>query len=357
MRTITATGRTIDEAINNALKSLGAHRDEVEVKPLDTGASGFLGIFGRRNARVEVGIRDDDKIRVQVVLRNLLKRMNRDVEVSVTPRENEIAIELGKGGELLRGDRGMTVQSLEYLISRIINKSMGNDWTRVVIDNGGESRSRTVDMEGMARALAEKALAEGQDQKTEPLTAQQRRQIHLALRDHPKLTTFSVGRGSHRRVIIALREGVPERRILQSEEDLARSRYAEGRSIGDSTMGRRERSSRRSGENRDTRGSRDSADTRERRETRDQRDHREGRKSSEDESQVRRSNRGRRGRRTNLKEKEPVTENRAEETRSAAPNPSRRRRRGGRGRGGRSVEGGRENGGPKDANNRNSPSE
>lgn len=230
MQKVTCTGRNIDEAIESALMELGALRQEVEVVPLDTGTRGFLGIFGRRDAQVEVGVRDDDvRIPVQVVLRNLLRRLDRDIDITVTPRETEIGVSLGAGAERLPSDRGLTLQALEYLAARIVNQGR-DDWLKVAIDAGGRGRPRAVEIEKMATDLAEQALAQGRDQKTDTLSAQDRRLVHLALKDHPKLTTFSVGRGSYRRVVIALREGIPERRVAVSEEDLSRSRYAEGRS-------------------------------------------------------------------------------------------------------------------------------
>ena len=178
-------------------------------------------------------MRDDDiRIPVQVVLRNLLRRLDREVEITVTPREGEIGIALGPGSERLPSDRGMTLQALEYLVARIVNQGR-EEWMKVSIDTGGRGKMRSTEIEEMARNLADQALAEGQDQKTETLSAQDRRLVHLALKDHPKLTTFSVGRGSYRRVVIALREGIPERRVDISKNDLSRSRYADGRSVKD----------------------------------------------------------------------------------------------------------------------------
>lgn len=251
MRTITTSGRNIDEAIEAALQELGASREEVVVNPIDTGTRGFLGIFGRRNAQVEVDVRPDDRVRATVVMRNLLRRLELNVEMTVQAHNGEIEVSLGRGSERLRGNRGMTIQSLEYLVGRIINQGQ-EDWTKVVID-AGQAADRGRDkseLSQIANSLAEKALQEGSDQKTEPLSAQERRMIHLALKDHPKLTTFSVGRGTFRRVIVALREGVPERRVELSERELSRSRYADGRTAGeeDSSGESRERGSRGSGE-------------------------------------------------------------------------------------------------------------
>ncbi len=317
MRSIIRTGRNIDEAIELALEELGAAREEVEVSPLDTGARGFLGIFGRRNARVEVSVREDDHIRVKVVMRNLLKRLDRNTkfDFNVQPRDGEMGVMLGKGLDRLRDERGMTIQSLEYLVARIVNQDR-DDWIKVIIEAGDKGRARDIDLEQMAKSLASKALDEGRDQKTEPLNAQDRRVIHLSLRDHPKLTTFSVGRGPYRRVVITLREGVPERRSAPSEEELSRSRYAEGRTAPNKPQSQRDRRNRRG-----SRGTQDSE--------------RDGDRSRRPSPRGRRPVRSQQNRRPDSNEQEvreeKKTEKNGEQSDSRTLN-SRRRRRGGRGR-------------------------
>ena len=211
------TGKNIEEAIENGLRSLGAERDEVEVEPLDTGRRGFLGLFGRRNARVRVLIRQDDRIRVRVLMRNILRHLGVETTPDVQEDDGEILVSLGNEASVLVGQHGQTLDSLQYLASRIINNDR-EKWKKIVIDVNNYRDKREENLHSLSEQLANQAIAEGRDQRTDPLSAPERRIIHMALRDHPKVTTFSVGEGSYRRVIVALREGIAERRERPARE-------------------------------------------------------------------------------------------------------------------------------------------
>ncbi len=225
MLEITVTGKTIETAIEEGLELLGAAREEVEVEPLETGRAGFLGLFGRRDARVKMSVRSDDKIGARVLIRNILKRLGLDLEPVVDESDNNLLVRLSEDASMLIGHHGQTLDALQYLASRIIN-SEREKWKKVTIDIDNYRNRREENLHSLAQRLAEQAIQEGRDQRTEPLSAQDRRIIHMTLRDHPKVTTFSVGDGGYRRVIVSLREGVPERRERSRSQ---RSRGGRGR--------------------------------------------------------------------------------------------------------------------------------
>ncbi len=211
MQGTTKTGKTIEDAISNGLEVLGAERDEVEVEPLETGRSGFLGLFGRRDAKVRISVRPDDKVSARVLIRNIIKRLGLALEPVVEEENSSLVVKLGEEASMLIGHHGQTLDALQYLASRIIN-SERDKWKKVIIDIDNYRDRREDNLHSLAQRLADQALKEGRDQRTDPLSAQDRRIIHMTLRDHPKVTTFSVGDGAYRRVIVSLREGVPERR-------------------------------------------------------------------------------------------------------------------------------------------------
>ena len=132
MKEIVVKGKTIDEATENALSQLQCSRDDVEVEPLSFGSSGFLG-FGRKPAEVRVKIREDDKIRTQIFLRNLLSRMNINTTLKVKEEGNNILVFMGEEASALIGHRGQTLDSLQYLVARYLNEDK-EDWRKVVID-------------------------------------------------------------------------------------------------------------------------------------------------------------------------------------------------------------------------------
>lgn len=210
MQEVTGTGKTIEEAIEQGLLVLGAARDEVEVSPLEAGRRGFLGFLGRRDAKVKVSVRPEDRIRVRVLIRNVLHLLGLEATPEVEESDNGIVIRLGEEASVLIGYHGQTLDALQYLASRIINNDR-EKWKKVTIDIDNYRDRREGSLQNLAERLAGQAVKEGRDQRTEPLSAQDRRTIHMTLRDHPKVTTFSVGNGGYRRVIVSLREGVPER--------------------------------------------------------------------------------------------------------------------------------------------------
>ncbi|MFH1744133.1 MAG: RNA-binding cell elongation regulator Jag/EloR [bacterium] len=230
MQEATGTGRTLEEAIEQGLVILGADRDEVEVLPLETGRRGFLGLFGRRDAKVKVSVRPEDRIRTRVLMRNVLRRLGLDTSPDVQEEGDEIIVRFGEDASALIGHHGQTLDALQYLTSRIINSDR-EKWKKITIDIANYRNKREESLHHLSEQLAQQALTEGRDQRTEPLSAPERRIIHMTLRDHPKVTTFSVGDGSYRRVIVALREGVPQRQDRSSRPQRGRGRRG-GRSQG-----------------------------------------------------------------------------------------------------------------------------
>ncbi len=153
------TGKNIEEAIENGLRSLGAERDEVEVEPLDTGRRGFLGLFGRRNARVRVLIRQDDRIRVRVLMRNILRHLGVETTPDVQEDDGEILVSLGNEASVLVGQHGQTLDSLQYLASRIINNDR-EKWKKIVIDVNNYRDKREENLHSLSEQLANQAIAE-----------------------------------------------------------------------------------------------------------------------------------------------------------------------------------------------------
>lgn len=252
MDELTGIGKTIEEAIQEGLNRLGASRDEVEVAPLETGRRGFLGLFGRREAKVKVSVRPEDRIRVRVLIRNVLHRLGLDATPEVEESHDEIVIRLGEEASMLIGHHGQTLDALQYLASRIINDDR-EKWKKITIDIDNYRNRRDESLQNLAERLAREAVEDGRDQRTEPLSAHDRRIVHMTLRDHPKVTTFSVGEGGYRRVIIALREGVTQRQDRSRQGRAKRGRgsrsaNASARSPRRSRTGQRNESNRRSSE-------------------------------------------------------------------------------------------------------------
>ncbi len=202
MKEAIGTGKTMEEAVQAALQQLTAEREEVEIDPLEMGKKGFLGI-GKRLAQVRAKLREDDRIRAIVFLRNILSHMKIETEMDIQESGPSLIVTLGEEASPLIGHRGQTLDALQYLLARFLNEDK-EEWRKVVIDIDNYRNRREDDLRELAARLADQVKRTKRDIKTEPLTAPERRIIHLTLKENSGITTFSIGDGARKRVVIAL---------------------------------------------------------------------------------------------------------------------------------------------------------
>lgn len=211
MNSVEKTGKTVDEAIALALEALGAEREDVDIEVLDIGSKGFLGLVGARPARVRVTLRNslDEKIEAaKTFLAGLLERMGVQAEISVEEGEDRLVyIRLtGRRMGVVIGRRGQTLDAIQYLVNVVANKKPGPR-ARIVLDAEGYREKRAETLRNLAARLAKKAKTERRKTVLEPMSALERRIVHLALADDDEVETRSEGEEPYRRVVI-----VPKRR-------------------------------------------------------------------------------------------------------------------------------------------------
>jgi spoIIIJ-associated protein len=105
---------------------------------------------------------------------------------------------------ILIGRRGETLGALQYLLRLMVSHRVKH-WTNVVVDVENYRVRRLHALESLANRVAEDVVRTGRAQAMEPMPADERRLVHIALRNHPKVTTQSVGEGERRRVTVVLR--------------------------------------------------------------------------------------------------------------------------------------------------------
>jgi len=241
---------TPEEAIENAIAQLGLTEDDVDVEILDSGSKGILGLGGRQ-ARVRITVKESTKRKndflpgsetksdeeldisavksvemdslteeekqnlkiTKTVVEELLERMR--VKAKIEPRyvepEDEkdrrvILVDIqGNDLSILIGRRSETLNALQYIGSLIVSKEAGK-WVPMMIDVQGYRERRNRQLRQLGRRMAEQALQTGRRQVLEPMPANERRIIHLELRDHPQVFTESTGEEPYRKVTISLKE-------------------------------------------------------------------------------------------------------------------------------------------------------
>jgi spoIIIJ-associated protein len=214
MKEVEVTGKTVDEAIQSALEQLGVSEDEVEVTVLKKGRSGVLGM-GVEEAKVKVRLKLDDGEKADAVgvakevLVSLLKLMKITAEVTVIQANNgELPVTLNIEGEdlgVLIGRRGQALSSLQYVIRLMVAEKL-KVWVPINVDIAGYKKRRYESLQSLALRLAEQVKRSRRLIMLEPMPADERRIIHLALADHPDVTTQSMGEGDMRKVAILLKK-------------------------------------------------------------------------------------------------------------------------------------------------------
>jgi spoIIIJ-associated protein len=214
MNELEVSGKTVDEAIQIALEKLGVSEDKVEVTVLKKGRSGVLGM-GVEEAKIKVRLKPAagekaDAVEVaKEVLETLVKLMKITAEVSVLQANTgELPVTLNIEGEdlgVLIGRRGQALASLQHVVRLIVAEKL-KVWVPINVDIAGYKKRRYESLQNLALRLAEQVKRNRRLIMLEPMPADERRIIHLALTDHPDVTTQSMGEGDMRKVAILLKK-------------------------------------------------------------------------------------------------------------------------------------------------------
>ena len=206
MDMITVTAKTVDEAVTKALIELETTSDKLEYEVVEKGSAGFLGI-GAKPAIIRAKKKETLEDRAIDFLSQVFDAMNLDVKIAAAFNEEECEMNIDLSGEdmgILIGKRGQTLDSLQYLVSLVVNKKSEN-YVRVKLDT--ENYRET-----LAKNIAYKVKRTKRSVSLEPMNPYERRIIHAALQNDKYVTTRSEGEDPFRHVIISLkREGRRER--------------------------------------------------------------------------------------------------------------------------------------------------
>ena len=203
MREVIATGKTVALALEAGAAELGRTPDQVQHEVLEEGKKGLFGI-GAAEAKVRVFIPETPAIRAVEFLEKLIEnmRLNASVEI-VSETEEEVSLNVvGQGLGALIGRRGDVLDSVQYLAT--LSANLGRPgYYRVSVDAQGYRAKRADTLCGMARRMAEKVLKYHRAFALEPMSAYERRIVHAECQNIQGVTTYSVGEGADRKIVIA----------------------------------------------------------------------------------------------------------------------------------------------------------
>lgn len=203
MKTVEKAGKTVDEAVDLALKELDVSIDDVSVEILEEPSKGILGLIMVKQARVRITVKEESPNRAVSLLKEIFRTMDLDVKINAEENEKTIMIDLeGPDLGLLIGRRGETLDALQYLVNLSVNKNQ-EIRKKIIIDIEGYRDRREKTLQKLAEKLAEKARQRGRNVVLEPMSAQERRIIHTALQGRDDIYTFSEGEDPYRKIIIS----------------------------------------------------------------------------------------------------------------------------------------------------------
>ena len=206
MKSIEIIGKTIDEALNNALEQLKVSKDKVDVEILDEGSKGLFNFFGSKPAKIKVTVKDSYVDIARQFLKDILDNMKIDAEIEIVEDQGIINVNItGKNVRNIIGYRGETLDSLQYLLSLVVNKNHESSYKRVVLDTENYRKKREETLKRVADKTAYKVINSRRTYKLEPMNPYERRIIHAALQGKKDIYTYSEGEDPYRRIVVDIK--------------------------------------------------------------------------------------------------------------------------------------------------------
>ena len=246
-------GKNVEKALDKASAELSIPKKDLKYDILSYGSSGIFGLAGTKKARVQVNVADEvpesipqlsgseeqngftgedaepesaietglsedvesdapevftfpqDPLDVgRSVLQRIIDAITSDARISVVEESDRVLFEVvGGNAAILIGKRGQTLEAIQSLVEKAVNKHNHNDnRIRVQVDIEGYLETRRENLEKLARRLAEKSQRIKKPISMGQMNAYDRRIVHLALQDDPNVSTKSRGEGHLRKVVI-----------------------------------------------------------------------------------------------------------------------------------------------------------
>lgn len=201
-KVIEKTGKTVDEAVEAALLEFNTTRDNVTIEVIEEPSKGLLGI-GAKPAFVRITLNENNR---NEIIDEFLLKMASLMDLSITnkieEKEDKISVNIeGKDLGLLIGYRGETLEALQTIVGVVANKNK-DSYMRIELDAENYREKRKETLTNLARKKASEVVKYNKNITLEPMSAYERRIIHMALQDNDKITTYSIGEEPYRKIVI-----------------------------------------------------------------------------------------------------------------------------------------------------------
>ncbi|EGO65076.1 RNA-binding cell elongation regulator Jag/EloR [Acetonema longum] len=210
MTVLERTGKTIEEAVQAGLAELKLPMQRIEYEVLEAPSKGIFGLIGQKPARVRITVKKVDVLAAATeFLQNVFASMQLpSITIEKMTQKDEDGLVLNIHGNnlgILIGKHGQTLDALQYLTNMAANKDAG-ERVKIVLDVEDYRKRRAETLTSLAIRLANQVKRRGEKVVLEPMSPLERKIIHMALQDDPRVTTYSEGEEPYRKVIIALKK-------------------------------------------------------------------------------------------------------------------------------------------------------
>ena len=204
MDKITFKGGSLEEALDGAAKVLEISREDMDHKVITEGKAGMLGLIGGKETEIEAWKKVPINEEAKEVMQEILNKIGlMAVAEAALGEQGEVQVDV-KGDDLgqIIGKDGATLMAIQVLISTALSNRHSRR-VRVYVDAGGYKERQAKAIERVARSAAEDVEQSGAEKILPPMSAAERRIVHMALKDNSKVTTHSEGEGKERHLIIS----------------------------------------------------------------------------------------------------------------------------------------------------------
>jgi len=234
-------GKNIKQAVKKACSKLKIDQEKIKYKVISYGSTGIFGLAGRKKAKINVsmpeikkaGNNEEEKAisthkenesrenNIQIgkdVLQKIVESITDDAKIEIKERSNKTIFNVvGGNSALLIGKRGKTLEAIQCIVEKIINKKNENR-SRTVVDIEGYIEKRNSYLKSLARRLAEKCKRFGKPVSVGEMNAHDRRIIHITLKGDKQVRTRSKGDGVLKRIVIFPQKGFRKKKEMVKVE-------------------------------------------------------------------------------------------------------------------------------------------
>lgn len=200
------SAKTVSDAVTAACQKFLVTSDKLEYEVLEEGSTGFLG-FNAKPAVILARVRATIPDKAKDFLNDVFAAMNMVVAIEIEYDEEQKHLDIDLSGDdmgVLIGKRGQTLDSLQYLVSLVVNKE-SEEYIRVKVDTENYRKRRRETLENLAKNIAYKVKRTKRPVSLEPMNPYERRIIHSALQNDKYVTTHSEGEEPFRHVVVTLK--------------------------------------------------------------------------------------------------------------------------------------------------------